>query len=70
MTTFKESTWAMVPANESVAKLMKTYVQYPPRKLQSETYTGPITITGYQRYKYLQDALAKDGFQLGLPTGN
>ncbi|MBW8636301.1 arylsulfatase [Hoeflea sp. WL0058] len=70
MTTFKESTWAMVPANESVSKLMKTYIKYPPRKLQSETYTGPITITNYQRFKYVQDALAKDGFQLGLPTGN
>ncbi len=22
---------------------MKTYVEYPPRKLQSEVYTGPIT---------------------------
>ncbi len=70
MTTFKESTWAMVPANESVSNLMKTYIKFPPRKLQSETYTGPITITNYQRFKYVQDALAKDGFQLGLPTGN
>ena len=24
---------------------MKTYVKYPPRKLQSEVYTGPITIS-------------------------
>lgn len=70
MTTFKESTWAVVPANESVSTLMKTYVEYPPRKLQSETYSGPITITQYQRFKYVRDALEKDGFQLGLPTGN
>ncbi|MCB1495245.1 MAG: arylsulfatase [Bauldia sp.] len=70
MTTFTESTWAVVPANEAVSDLMKTYVKYPPRKLQSETYTGPITISAYQRFKYLQDALAKDGFSIGLPTGN
>jgi len=70
MTTFKESTWAVVPANESVGKLMKTYVKYPPRKLQSETYAGPITITRYQNFKYVQEQLAKDGFHLGLPTGN
>jgi len=70
MTTYTESTWAVVPANDSVSKLMKSYVKYPPRKLQSETYSGPITISAYQRFKYLQDALAKDGFQLGLPTGN
>jgi hypothetical protein len=43
MTTFTESTWAVVPANDAVKKKMKTYVEYPPRKLQSETYTGPIT---------------------------
>ncbi|WP_108683074.1 arylsulfatase [Methyloceanibacter sp. wino2] len=70
MTTFKESTWAVVPANESVAKLMKSYVKYPPRKLQSETYTGPITISRYQLLKSVQEQLAKDGFSIGLPTGN
>ena len=42
----------------------------PPRKLQSETYTGPITLSQYQRFKYVQEALAKDGFSIGLPTGN
>jgi arylsulfatase A-like enzyme len=70
MNNFTESTWAVVPANDAVAALMKTYVKYPPRKLQSETYTGPITISGYQRFKYLKDSLAKDGFSIGLPTGN
>jgi len=70
MTTFKESTWAVVPANEAAKNLMKTYVEYPPRKLQSETYSGPITITRYQNFKYVQEQLAKDGFHLGLPTGN
>jgi arylsulfatase len=70
MTTFTESTWAMVPANEAVSDLMKTYVQYPPRKLQSEGYSGPITITDYQRFQNLRDTLAKDGISLGLPSGN
>jgi hypothetical protein len=60
----------VVPANESVAKLMKSYVKYPPRKLQSETYTGPITISRYQLLKSLQSQLAKEGFSIGLPTGN
>lgn len=70
MTTFKESTWAVVPFNEAISKLMKTYVKYPPRKLQSETYTGPITITSCQRLKFVQEQLAKEGFHIGLPTGN
>jgi arylsulfatase len=70
MTTFTESTWAIVPANEAVGNLMKTYVQYPPRKLQSEGYSGPITITDYQRFQNLRETLAKDGISLGMPTGN
>lgn len=49
---------------------MKTYIQYPPRKLQSETYTGPVTISRYEKFNFVLDQLAKDGFTLGLPTGN
>ncbi|MEW5422566.1 arylsulfatase [Amorphus sp. 3PC139-8] len=70
MTTFTESTWATVPANEALAKLIKTYVQYPPRKLQSETYTGPITLTEYQNFKWVREQLAKDGVNIPMPTGN
>lgn len=65
-----EYTWTMVTSNEAIGKLMKTYVEYPPRKLQSESYSGPLTLSNYQRYKYMQEALAKDGFDLPLPTGN
>jgi len=70
MNNFTERTWAMVPANDAMTALMKTYVKYPPRKLQSESYSGPITITSYQHLKYLQEQLEKDGFKIGLPTGN
>jgi arylsulfatase A-like enzyme len=70
MTNYTESTWAVVPANDAVTKLMKTYIKYPPRKLQSETYTGPITLSRYQRFKWVQEQLAKDGFHIGLPSGN
>lgn len=70
MTNFTEHTWAVVPANDAVAKLMKTYIKYPPRKLQSQTYTGPLTISRYQNFKFIQEELAKDGFHIGLPTGN
>lgn len=70
MTTFTESTWAAIPFNESVQKLMKTYVEYPPRKVQSEAYSGPITLSQYERFKNIQDVLKKQGFSLPLPTGN
>lgn len=70
MTNYTESTWAVVPANDATKKLMQSYVKYPPRKLQSESYTGPITISAYERFRAIQDELAKQGFSLGLPTGN
>jgi len=70
MNNFTERTWTLVTINAAIQKLMKTYVQYPPRKLQSEGYSGPITISRYQKFQYLRDELAKDGFELGLPTGN
>lgn len=70
MNNFSEHTWAMVTISASIEDLMKTYVKYPPRKVQSGVYSGPITLTDYQRFGYLRDQLAKDGFQLTLPTGN
>ena len=36
---------------EELKKLMKTYVKYPPRKLQSDGYTGPITLSNYEKFR-------------------
>lgn len=70
MTTYTESTWTLPAANDAVKKKMETYKVDPPRKLQSEGYSGPVTITNYQKYKWVRDELAKDGVSIGLPTGN
>jgi len=70
MNNFTERTWTLVTINEAVKDKMKTYVKYPPRKLQSETYTGPITISQYQRLKWVRDQLENEGISLSLPTGN
>ncbi|QDV70869.1 Arylsulfatase precursor [Rosistilla carotiformis] len=70
MNNFTERTWTLVTINESIKELMKTYVKYPPRKLQSEVYTGPITLPQYQRFQHVRDSLEKEGFSLPLPTGN
>ncbi|HWQ93288.1 MAG TPA: arylsulfatase [Clostridia bacterium] len=70
MNSYTERTWTLVTINAAVKELVKTYVQYPPRKLQSEVYTGPITITDYQRFQFMRDTLAKEGISIPLPTGN
>jgi hypothetical protein len=49
---------------------MKTYVQYPPRKLQSEGYSGPITLTQYERFQYIREMLSKEGINIPMPSGN
>ena len=70
MNNYTERTWTMITISDAINKLMKTYVQYPPRKLQSESYSGPLTITNYQRFQWVREQLGKEGISLPLPTGN
>jgi arylsulfatase len=70
MNNFTERTWTLVTISEAIKEKMKTYVKYPPRKLQSEVYTGPITLTQYQRLQYVRERLEKEGIKIPIPTGN
>jgi len=70
MNNYTERTWTMVTISDAIKELMKTYLKYPPRKLQSETYTGPITISQYERFQNIREMLAKDGFSIPMPSGN
>jgi arylsulfatase A-like enzyme len=70
MNNYTERTWELVTINNAIQALMKTYVQYPPRKMQGEGYTGPITLSGYERFQYVRDALAKEGVKIPMPSGN
>ncbi|MGE3522896.1 MAG: arylsulfatase, partial [Candidatus Dadabacteria bacterium] len=70
LTNFTESTWSLVGVNDATQKLMKTYVEYPPRPLQSEVYTGPITLSRYFQFKEVQENLKSEGVNLPLPSGN
>jgi arylsulfatase A-like enzyme len=70
MTNWTERTWTMVPITAAIEKLMKTYVQYPPRKLQSMGYDGPIEISKYEKFQWIREQLQKDGVTLPLPNGN
>jgi arylsulfatase A-like enzyme len=70
MNNYTERTWTLVTISGAIKDLMKTYVQYPPRKLQSMTYTGPITISNYQKFQWVREQLGKEGVNIPLPTGN
>jgi arylsulfatase len=49
---------------------MKTYVEYPPRKVQSYGYTGPLTLSNYEKFEWAREQLKKEGVNISLPTGN
>jgi len=70
MNNYTERTWMMIPIGQEVQKIMATYVKYPPRKLQSVGYTGPITISNYQRFQWIREMLQKEGVSIPVPTGN
>jgi arylsulfatase len=70
MNNYTERTWTMVTISAAIEDLMKTYIDYPPRPLQSQSYTGPVTITAYQRLQSVRDDLAREGISLPMPTGN
>jgi arylsulfatase A-like enzyme len=70
MNNFTERTWVMITISAEIKALMKTYIKYPPRKIQSESYTGPITISQYERLQSIREMLAKEGINIPLPTGN
>jgi len=59
-----------VAAGEAVKELMASYVKYPPRKRQSDTDSGPITLQMYERFQFIREQLGKEGFAIPIPTGN
>ena len=63
MNIFTEMTWSMVDFGASIKKLMTTYVQYPPRKSQSLTYSGPITLSQYREISVCERAVGERRLQ-------
>jgi arylsulfatase len=70
MNNYTERTWTLVTISEAIKQLMKTYAQYPPRKLQSLGYDGPVELSKYQRFQWVREQLEKEGVNIPLPTGN
>ena len=33
-------------------------------------YTGPITLSNYEKFQYVREMLKKEGISIPLPTGN
>jgi arylsulfatase len=52
-----------------LAEIMKSYETYPPRKMQSEVYTGPMTIERFRKIEEIKDLLKKKGIQIPVLDG-
>ena len=63
MNNFTEKTWTLVLFNQASAELMDSYEKYPPRKLQSEVYTGPMTINKFRTIGKIKEELKKLGYE-------
>ncbi|MCB1823090.1 MAG: arylsulfatase [Candidatus Competibacteraceae bacterium] len=70
MNNYTEHTWMGPVMSEQLSKVMKTFIDYPPRKLQSYGYTGPISISTFQKFQWVRDQLKKDGVTISIPSGN
>lgn len=64
MNSFTEKTWTMVVFTLAQQKLMKSYVDYPPRRMQSETYTGPLSITRFRTIQQAKELMQEKGIVL------
>ena len=70
MNNFTERTWMAVVMEQELKRIMATYVKYPPRKVQGYGYTGPLTLSNYERFQGVREALEKQGISIPMPTGN
>ena len=71
MNSFTEKTWTLPIFNKATQELMNTYIQYPPRTLQSEVYSGPMEITRFKTLQEVKMLMKEKGIQLPeLKGGN
>jgi hypothetical protein len=70
MNNYTERTWTLVTISEAIKTLMATYVTHPPRKMQGEGYSGPVTLSNYERFQWIREQLQKEGVKIPMPTGN
>jgi arylsulfatase len=70
MNNYTERTWTLVTIGAAIKDLMKTYSEYPPRKMQGEGYNGPITLSDYEKVQWVRKMLADEGINIPMPTGN
>lgn len=64
MNSYTEKTWTAPIFTKQLTTLMKTYVDYPPRPLQSESYAGPVGIKQFRTLEQAKQLMKEKGIIL------
>lgn len=48
--------WGAPVMGVNIERVMKSFIRHPPRKLQSESHSGPIAVTSFQKFERLRSA--------------
>jgi hypothetical protein len=52
---------------QALGEVIKSFLQYPPRKMQSYGCTGPIMLSDYEKFSWVRQQLEKDGINIHMP---
>jgi hypothetical protein len=65
-----EHTWMGPVTGNELKRVMKTFIDYHPRKRQADSCTGTISLSGLENFEWLRDQLKKDGVNITISAGN
>ena len=64
MNSQTETTWAAPIMTQQMQKIMASFVKYPPRPVQSETYSGPMSITRFRTIEQAKELMKQKHIEL------
>lgn len=64
MNSQTETTWAVPIMTQALQSVMESYVKYPPRPLQSESYSGPMTIARFRTIEQAKEYMRQKKIKL------
>ncbi|QZE15723.1 arylsulfatase [Halosquirtibacter laminarini] len=68
MNSFTESTWTTPMMTMHLEEILNTYVKYPPRPVQSEGYSGSLSITRFRELMKINKEMKEKGFDLKITS--
>ena len=64
MNSQTETTWAAPIMGDQMKTVMQSFVEYPPRPVQSDSYPGPMSITRFRTIEQAKKLLKQKKIKL------